>query len=129
MMDAGHAMMRHLWDACGLSPADVDLPQVYDGFSPLVFFWLELLGICAPGEAHQFVLAGGIDGDAPDGLPVLTSGGALGNGRMHGVPQMLECYLQLSGRAAERQRDASIAVACQGTPQYSGAVVYSADPF
>ena len=35
----------------------------------------------------------------------LSGGGALGNGRMHGVPQMLECYLQLSGRAGERQRE------------------------
>ena len=37
------------------------------------------------------------------GLPALSGGGALGNGRMHGVPQMLECYLQLSQRAGDRQ--------------------------
>ena len=27
-------------------PSDVDLPQVYDGFSPFVCFWLETLGLC-----------------------------------------------------------------------------------
>jgi hypothetical protein len=37
--------------------------------------------------------------------PVLAGGGPLGNGRMHGVPQMFECYLQLSRRAAEAADD------------------------
>ena len=59
-----------------------------------------------------------------------AGGGALGNGRMHGVPQMLECYLQLAGRAGERQRaDVSIGVACHSSPHYGGAVAYSAEPF
>lgn len=62
-------------------------------------------------------------------MAVLSSGGALGNGRMHGVPQMLECYLQLSGRAGPRQRDrATVGVACQSSPHFGGAVVYTAEP-
>ena len=32
---------RRLWEQPGLGPDDVDLPQVYDGFSPFVWFWLE----------------------------------------------------------------------------------------
>ena len=36
-------------------PSEVDLPQVYDGFSPFVWFWLEVLGLCPVGEAHRFV--------------------------------------------------------------------------
>ena len=56
----------------------------------------------------------------------MSGGGAIGNGRMHGVPQMLECYLQLSGRAGERQRDnVSTGLACHSTPHYGGVVVYS----
>jgi hypothetical protein len=42
---------------------------------------------------------------------------------------MLECYLQLSRRAAERQRDVTLAMACQGIPHLGGAVVYSAEAF
>ncbi|HEX4245199.1 MAG TPA: thiolase family protein [Acidimicrobiales bacterium] len=130
IMDIGTETARRLWESAGIGPVDVDLPQLYDGFSPFVYFWLEALGLCPVGEAHRFVLDGGIDSDRPGALPALSGGGALGNGRMHGVPQMLECYLQLSGRAAERQRQAAtIGVACHSSPHYGGAVVYSAEAF
>ena len=56
---------RRLWEQAGIGPADVDLPQVYDGFSPFVYFWLEALGFCPEGQAHEFVQDGGIDSDAP----------------------------------------------------------------
>ena len=128
--DIGRETARRLWDAAGVGPDEVDLPQLYDGFSPFVYFWLEVLGFCPVGEAHRFVQGGGIDSDAPSGLPVLSGGGALGNGRMHGVPQMLECYLQLSNRAGARQRPAaSIGLACHASPHLGGAVVYSATAF
>jgi acetyl-CoA acetyltransferase len=120
---AGADVARRLWSSAGVGPGDVDLPQVYDGFSPFVYFWLEALGLCPVGEAHRFVQDGGIDADRPGGLPVLSGGGALGNGRMHGIPQMLECYLQLSGRAGPRQRpQATVAVACHSSPHLGGAV-------
>ena len=129
IMDVGMETARRLWASTGVGPGEVDLPQVYDGFSPFVYFWLEALGLCPVGEAHRFVRDGGIDSDVPSGLPVLSGGGALGNGRMHGVPQMLECYLQLSGRAGDRQRaKASIGLACHSSPHFGGAVLYSAEP-
>lgn len=125
IMTTGHETARRLWEQTGFGPGDVDLPQVYDGFSPFVYFWLEVLGFCPEGQAHEFVQNGGIDSDAPGGLPALSGGGALGNGRMHGIPQMLECYLQLSGRAGDRQRErATVGVACHSSPHYGGAVVY-----
>jgi acetyl-CoA acetyltransferase len=130
IMSTGVETARRLWSHAGVGPAEVDLPQLYDGFSPFVWFWLEALGLCPAGEAHRFVQDGGIDSDTAGGLPVLSGGGALGNGRMHGIPQMLECYLQLSGRAGDRQRDrATIGVACHSSPHLGGAVVYSAEPF
>ena len=103
-MEVGSETARRLWERSGIGPSEVDLPQVYDGFSPFVYLWMEALSLCPVGEAHRLALDGGIDSDQAGALPVLSGGGALGNGRMHGVPQMLECYLQLSGRAGERQR-------------------------
>ena len=127
MQNGGADTVHRLWRQTGLTIDDVDLPQVYDGFSPFVWFWLEALGVCPVGEAHRFVEAGGIDSDNPGAVPALLSGGALGNGRMHGVPQMLECYLQLSGRAGERQRTASVGLACQSSPNFGGVVAYTSE--
>jgi acetyl-CoA acetyltransferase len=129
LMAGAAVTVERLWAATGLTAAEIDLPQVYDGFSPFVWFWLEALGLVPIGEAHRFVAEGGIDSDDPSKLPALSGGGALGNGRMHGIPQMLECYLQLSGRAGPRQRPATRAVACASSPHYGGAVAYSTDRF
>ena len=130
VMEIGAETARRLWERSGIRPAEVDLPQVYDGFSPFVYLWMESLSLCPVGEAHRMVLDGGIDSDRREALAVLCGGGALGNGRMHGIPQMLECYLQLSGRAGSRQRpDVSIGVACHSSPHYGGAVAYSVEPF
>ncbi|MBV8983166.1 MAG: thiolase family protein [Acidimicrobiia bacterium] len=128
LYEVGTETARRLWTTSGLGPGDLDVPQLYDGFSPFVYFWLEVLGLCPVGEAHRLVKDGGIDSDSRTGLPVLSGGGALGNGRMHGVPQMLECYLQLSGRAGERQREkATVGLACHSSPHFGGAIVYGAD--
>jgi acetyl-CoA acetyltransferase len=124
IQQAGSEMAGHLWESAGISREDVDIPQLYDGFSPFIYFWLEALGYCPPGEAHRFVQDGGLRPGS--GHPFLSGGGALGNGRMHGVPQMLECYLQLAQRAGDRQLEkADTALACQATPNFGGAVLYS----
>jgi acetyl-CoA acetyltransferase len=130
IMGVGFETGRRIWEAAGIGPEDVDLPQLYDGFSPFIYYWMECLGLCPVGEAHRIALDGGFDSDDPGALPVLSSGGALGNGRMHGIPQMLECYLQLSGRAGERQREnVSIGLACHSSPHFGGGVVYSAEAY
>ncbi len=129
LYDTGRETARRLWSTSGFGPSDVDLPQLYDGFSPFVYLWLEVLGFCPIGEGHHFVQDGRIDSDIPGALPILSGGGALGNGRMHGVPQMLECYLQLSGRAAERQRaGVTVGLACHSSPHLGGVVVYTNEP-
>ena len=127
LYEAGAAIRDRLRQVTGLDPTEVDLPQVYDGFSSLVYIWLEVLGFCGNGEAHELVADGGIDSDDPTALPVLSGGGALGNGRMHGIPQMLECYLQLSGRAGDRQRTASTALACHAAPHVGGVIAFASD--
>ena len=128
MMEAGKAQAQRLWTKSGFGPSDIDLPQLYDAFSPYVYIWLESLGFCPTGEAHRFVLDGGIDSDRPGSLPVLSGGGSLGNGRLHGLPQMLECYLQLSGRAGERQRDVETAMFSYSAPNFGGSVTFTNTP-
>jgi acetyl-CoA acetyltransferase len=129
LMEGGGVLVERLCRRAGVSLTEIDYLQAYDGFAPLVYFWMELAGLCPRGEAHRMVAEGGIDSDRPGAVPALASGGALGNGRMHGTPQMLECYLQLARRAGERQRDVSVAMACQGIPHFGGAVIYSSERF
>jgi len=71
---------------------------------------------------------GGIDSSNPKSIAALSGGGALGSGRLHGVPQLLECYLQLSGRAGERQRAVTNAVFSYSAPYFGGCAVLTNDP-
>jgi acetyl-CoA acetyltransferase len=91
-----------LWERTDLSPADVDIAELYDGFSFLTMVWLEALGFCGRGESGPFVEGGGriaLDGE----LPVNTHGGQLSAGRLHGFGFIHEAVLQLRGGAGDRQ--------------------------
>jgi acetyl-CoA acetyltransferase len=93
-----------LWSRTDLTPADVDLAELYDGFTFLTLAWLEALGFCGTGESGPFIGDGSriaLDGD----LPVNTYGGQLSAGRMHGYWVLHEACLQLRGEAGERQVD------------------------
>lgn len=98
MVDAA----RHMWSRTTLTPADVDVAQVYDGFSFLGLAWMEALGICGKGEAPAFVEGGkrtAIRGD----LPVNTAGGQLSQGRLHGFGLIHEAAVQLRGQGGAGQ--------------------------
>jgi len=93
---------RMMWNRTDLRPADIDIAQLYDGFSILVLLWLEALGFCGKGESGAFVEGG--TRIARDGmLPVNTSGGQLSEGRTHGYGFVHEACLQLRGMAGDRQ--------------------------
>ncbi len=47
-----------MWSRTDLTPADVDVAELYDGFTFLTFAWLEALGLCGEGEAGPFVEGG-----------------------------------------------------------------------
>ena len=127
IMEGGMETGKTLWESAGLGPEDVDVPQPYDGFTPLVYFWLESLGFCPRGEAHSFIQGGAID--VKGRFPLLSGGGNQGNGRLHGVSHLLECYLQLSRRAGGRQlAQATVGLACQAYPDNGGAIVFTAEP-
>jgi acetyl-CoA acetyltransferase len=96
--DAG----RHLWERTDLKPADVDIANLYDGFSILTLIWLESLGFCAKGEGGAFV-QGGLRIARNGPLPLNTGGGQLSAGRLHGFGLLWETCIQLWGEGGERQ--------------------------
>lgn len=101
---AAHDSAATLWEHTTLTPADVDMAQIYDGFSFLTVMWLEALGFCEHGKVGDFL---GEQGGGPislDGpLPINTSGGQLSGGRLHGMGFLHEACVQLWGEGGDRQ--------------------------
>lgn len=124
MRDAGPV----LWENTDLRPADVDVAQLYDGFSFIAMCWLEALGFCGKGESGPFIEGGrriAIDGE----LPLNTYGGQLSSGRMHGWGYVPEACLQLWGECGKRQvpDDPKVAVVGSGGGVFAGAMLLVRD--
>jgi acetyl-CoA acetyltransferase len=87
----------------GLTPADVDVVELYDAFTINTVLFLEDLGFCAKGEGGPFVEGGRI---GPGGtLPVNTNGGGLSycHPGMYGIFTIVEAVRQLRGACGARQ--------------------------
>ena len=96
----------------GVTPADIDVVQLYDAFTLNVMLFLEDLGFCKKGEGAEFVKGGRI---APGGeLPVNTNGGGLSfcHPGMYGLFTRIEAAEQIAGTAGARQiKDVHLALA------------------
>jgi acetyl-CoA acetyltransferase len=119
--DASTAM----WERTDLTPGDVDVAELYDGFSFITLAWLEALGFCGKGEGGPF-LEGGRN-IARDGgvLPLNTHGGQLSAGRLHGYGFLHEACVQLWGEGGDRQleRQPEVAVAGAGGGNLAGVLL------
>jgi acetyl-CoA acetyltransferase len=117
-----------LWTRTDLTPADVDVAELYDGFSFITVCWLEALGFCAKGEGGAFIDGGA--NIARDGVvPLNTHGGQLSSGRLHGYGFLHEACVQLRGEGGERQvvrsggRRPEVAVAGAGGGPLAGCLL------
>ena len=113
-----------LWGRTELKPSDVQLAEMYDGFSFITMAWLEAMGFCGKGESGPFVEGGqriALDGE----LPLNTNGGQLSSGRLHGYGFIHEACVQLWGEAGDRQvpGDPEVGVACAGGGPMAGALL------
>jgi len=99
---ANRAAGKQIWERTDLKPSDVQMAQLYDGFSWITMSWLEALGLCGIGESGPFIEGG--RNIARDGrLPLNTHGGQLSSGRLHGYGFLHEGATQMWGQAGERQ--------------------------
>jgi len=103
---------REAYAMAGLRPADMDLVQLYDCFTPVVLIELEDLGFCAKGEAGAFVESGATS--LGGRLPMNTHGGLLSHchpGNPGALFLLTEAVFQLRRQAGDRQvKDASVAL-------------------
>ncbi|NYI78359.1 thiolase family protein [Nocardioides panzhihuensis] len=123
---AAHDSGAELWKNTSLTPADVDVAQLYDGFSFLTVMWLEALGFAEHGQVGKLIEGGeriALEGE----LPLNTSGGQLSGGRLHGMGFLHEACVQLWGEGGERQvgNDPDVAVVGVGGGPVAGSMLLS----
>ncbi|HKZ84429.1 MAG TPA: beta-ketoacyl synthase N-terminal-like domain-containing protein [Anaerolineae bacterium] len=88
----------------GLSPADVDVFELHDAFSIMAALSLEAAGFAEPGQGPRLGLDDQIGPRSK--VPIATMGGLKARGHpvgATGMYQIVELYLQLTGRAGETQ--------------------------
>jgi acetyl-CoA acetyltransferase len=87
----------------GVTPADIDVAEVYDAFTYMLLMTMEDLGFCAKGEGGPLAESGALRlGGA---LPTNTDGGGLSacHPGQRGLFLLVEATKQLRGEGGERQ--------------------------
>lgn len=87
----------------GVTPADIDVCELYDAFTSMLLITLEDLGFCGRGEAGAFVEGGRLRVDGA--LPTNTDGGGLSacHPGQRGLFLLVEAARQLRGECGPRQ--------------------------
>jgi acetyl-CoA acetyltransferase len=94
---------RLAFERAGVTPADIDIAEIYDAFTYMTLVTLEDLGFCAKGEGGPFAEKGRLKLDGE--LPVNTDGGGLSacHPGMRGLFLLVEAVRQLRGEADGHQ--------------------------
>ena len=94
---------RLAFGRAGVTPADIDVCQLYDAFTSMVLLTLEGLGFCKKGDGGSFVEGGTLR--VGGALPTNTDGGGLSSCHpgMRGMFLLVEATKQLRGECGERQ--------------------------
>jgi acetyl-CoA acetyltransferase len=93
------SVARRLWAQTSLTPADIDVVQLYENFSAQGVASLIDHGFCTYESVGEVVRYENLI--APSGkLPVNTAGGNLAQGFIHGIGMAVEAVEQLRGTSA-----------------------------
>src|SRR3954447_20897099 len=85
----------------GVTPADIDVREIYDCYTYTALITLEDYGFCAKGEGGQLAQSGAL---GPGGaLPTNTGGGQLSSYYLWGMTPLSEAVIQVRGQGGERQ--------------------------
>lgn len=113
----------NVYNTAGIAPQDIDVIELHDCFTPNEVITYEALGLCAEGEAEQFINAGN---NTYGGQFVIgPSGGLMSKGHpigATGIAQCAELVWHLRGQAGDRQVQGA-RLALQHNVGLGGAVV------
>ena len=114
-----------LWRNSELTPADVDVAQLYDAFSPLVPLSLEGYGFVKRGEGLGFCADGNLRlGGA---LPTNTSGAGMSEAYVHGFNLIVEGARQLRGESYSQVENARSCLVTSGEGVPTSALLLRTD--
>lgn len=114
---------RRLWEQTDLTPADIDVAQIYENFSAQGVASLIDHGFCTYEDVGEFVRFDNLI--APGGgLPVNTHGGNTAQGFIHGIGMAVEAVRCLRGESANPVPDAKTCLLAggPGAPIVSSAI-------
>ncbi|MES2095658.1 MAG: transporter [Pseudomonadota bacterium] len=117
------SVARRLWAQTGLTPADIDVVQLYENFSAQGIASLIDHGFCSYESVGDVVRYDNLI--APTGkLPVNTGGGNLAQGFIHGIGVAVEAVEQLRGTSSNPVPDARLCLLAggPGAPTVSSAI-------
>lgn len=124
---------RTMWESTDLKPKDMDGAMFYDGFAPMIYFWVEALKFCDFGEGFEWIQNGRIARGGE--LPINTFGGQVSEGRLHAIGHWIEGTKQIQGRADDKPGDgarqipnAENILICTGLLNSGNGVILSSEP-
>ena len=107
------AIANRLYRDADVTPADIDVAQIYDHFTPMVLAQLEDFGFCERGEGGPFVESGAIRFEGGS-LPINTDGGQLSGGYVWGMTHVREAVAQIRGLAVNQVQSCDLALVTGG---------------
>jgi len=111
---SGHrTVAKEVFERAGVKPADIDVAELYDHFTPMVLMQLEDYGFCPIGQGGPFVADGEIRFQTGK-LPVNTHGGNLSEAYLIGMTHVAEAVEQLRGCAINQVEGAELALVTGG---------------
>jgi acetyl-CoA acetyltransferase len=116
LMGPSYACAEVLWRQADVKPADVDVAQLYDAFSPLIPLSWEGYGFCGRGEGKDFT-----------GIPYNTSGGGLSEAYVHGFNLITETVKQLRGTSTSQVDGAEVGLVTSGEGVPTSALLLTVD--
>jgi acetyl-CoA acetyltransferase len=112
---------EQLYRGSDIGPAEIDVAQLYDAFSPLVLLSLEGYGFCGRGEGAAFSEDGALE--LGGRLPVNTSGGGLSEAYVHGMNLVTEGVRQMRGTSPSQVPGAEACLVTGGEGVPTSAVI------
>ena len=104
---------RLVFEQAGLTPADIDVAQLYDAFTGLIPLALEDYGFCGRGEGGPFVAEGNLAWPN-GGLPSNTAGGLMSEAYLHGLNLVTEGVKQMRGDSTAQVEGAETCLVTSG---------------